>query len=183
MSATLRRLSQWCRAAKRHRLSRVRLRPRTGLTRPASPRPSTERTAGRSAARECEDWHAGGAAAGQGCSDRLGVVSLVWARATSDIAGLDVFGAIWAGSPENGQKNDQGGQAPLGTPRGKEARTQGASVRATRNPALTNQTPVVCQRRVAARRNLGSRFHEPPRTTRTLQSPERHALPSLGARS
>ena len=62
-----------------------------------------------------------------------------------------------------------------------EARIQGASVRATRKPRLSNRFPATFPLRYAARRNLGPLLQEPPRTTRSEQSPLSQALPSPGA--
>ena len=55
------------------------------------------------------------------------------------------------------------------------------SVRATRNPTMPLRRPVESQYRYAARRNLGMLSQEPPRKTRSEQSPLSQALPSAGA--
>jgi hypothetical protein len=53
--------------------------------------------------------------------------------------------------------------------------------RASRKPTTLLRKPEVPLRRSAARRNCGSTLHDPPRTTRRLQSPVVLALPSVGA--
>ena len=60
-------------------------------------------------------------------------------------------------------------------------RIQGVSVRATRNPMRLPRMPVELPPRSAARRSPGSSNQEPPRKTRTEQSPLSQALPSAGA--
>ena len=72
--------------------------------------------------------------------------------------------------------------APPPDPRGKQVRTQGVSVRATRKPKVTTRFPTLYPRRMAERRNHGMLLHEPPRNTRCPQSPPAtQALPSDGA--
>ena len=78
-------------------------------------------------------------------------------------------------------KKSTRGFAPGPQIRGKEVMTQGVSVRATRNPRLMSRRPVVFLKRLAERRILGPLSQEPPRSTRWSQSPDPHALPSLGA--
>ena len=72
------------------------------------------------------------------------------------------------------------GLRPL-DPRGKDVRTQGVSVRATRNPMRLTRLPDQYLPRSAERRFLGLACQEPPRSTRRPHSPDVHALPSRGA--
>lgn len=76
---------------------------------------------------------------------------------------------------------DQGACAPWTPTRGKNVKTHGMSVRATRNPRPLSQVPEVNLPRFAERRPRGTPFQEPPRITRRLQSPDFHALPFVGA--
>ena len=69
------------------------------------------------------------------------------------------------------------------TPKGKEAKIQGVSVRPTRKPKPTSRTSVESMTRSAERSNPGSSYQAPPRTTRLLQSPVNQAEPSVGAPS
>ena len=82
--------------------------------------------------------------------------------------------------PKSGR--DKGGLAPPWIPRrGKDVRTQGVSVRATRKPLSLNWAKVEeFLARFAERRVPGSPVQAPPRITRRLQSPLGHALPSVG---
>ena len=65
--------------------------------------------------------------------------------------------------------------------RGKEVKIQGVSVRATRKPKGVPRSPVARLSRFAERRSPGMSYQAPPRNTRSLHSPLRHALPSAGA--
>ena len=67
------------------------------------------------------------------------------------------------------------------TPGGKDVRTQGVSVRATRKPRRLVRAPGELKRRRAERKNTGLLRQEPPRITRRPQFPDVHALPSDGA--
>ena len=84
--------------------------------------------------------------------------------------------------PRQQSKNPlKGGRPPLIPPRGKETKTYGASVRATRKPLKSMRLPVVFLLRFAERRILGWLYQEPPRRPRMTQFPLSHALPSDGA--
>ena len=72
------------------------------------------------------------------------------------------------------------GQSPL-DPRGKEVKIQGASVRATRKPLRKYWNRASNGRRFADRRAPDRSLHEPPRQTRSTQSPLSQAEPSVGA--
>ena len=76
------------------------------------------------------------------------------------------------------KKSSQGGR-PL-DPRGKEITIHGVSVLARRKPTLRPRLPAVSVPRSVERRSPCTSSQEPPRSTRTEQSPLCHALLSLG---